>query len=425
MPVTLVARQRVQAVSNTPFPQITAPMPMYPPADGWISIESPSQQSADIVNHEYGHVVMANLWTNYSPNWPPFDCPSSHFIGIVSGPGCALFEGFANFWAWYSNEFYDGDDSTANDGPVFNWPSGASTNVETRDGGSYQAGDQVEGNIAAVFGDMYDITNDGPLQGPADRLSDGIQHIWRTTFSQSDNNFSEWWNAYWSTSNLNPCPAFQILQFNTIPYTLNQCTQSPQTCAFSCETSFLPGCLGPGWGAVGGLTPSAPHAALDAAGRVRLFVRGVDNGIWQNRDCGGGFQGWSTVGGLTPSAPAAVVDAAGHVRLFARGVDDSIWQNIDSGNGFTGWAPLGGLTHTPVASALDDNDELHLFARGVDERVWENVLPAGASCGWMGWQPIRAGGQTPSGPAAVADVSGVVRLFVQSIDAGIYEVDSQ
>ena len=300
--------------------------------------------------------------------------------GIVSGPGCALFEGFANFWAWYSNEFYDGDDSTANDGPIFNWPSGASTNVETRDGGSYQAGDQVEGNVAAVFGDRYNITNDGPLQGPVDRLSDGIQHIWRTTFSQSDNNFSEWWNAYWSTSNLNPCPAFQILQFNTIRYTLNQCTQPQQTCAFSCETNFLPGCLGPGWSAVGGLTPSAPNAS---------------------------------------------VNAAGHVRLFARGVDNGIWQNIDPGNGFTGWAPLGGLTHTPVASVLDDNDDLHLYTRGVDERVWENVLPAGASCGWTGWQPIRAGGLTPSGPAAVSDVSGVVRLFVQGTDAGIYEVDSQ
>jgi hypothetical protein len=58
-------------------------------------------------------------------------------------------------------------------------------------------------------------------------------------------------------------------------------------------------------------------------------------------------------------------------------------------------------------------------------KVWENVLPVGAGCGWTGWQPIHAGGQTPSGPAAVADVSGVVRSFFQGIDAGIYEVDSQ
>jgi len=53
------------------------------------------------------------------------------------------------------------------------------------------------------------------------------------------------------------------------------------------------------------------------------------------------------------------------------------------------------------------------------------VLPVGASCGWTGWQPIRAGGQTPSAPAVVSDVSGVLRLFAQGTDAGIYEVDSQ
>ena len=274
----------------------------------------------------------------------------------------------------------------------------------------------------------------------------------------------------YSFSNLSaPVAAVRITETQGIPFTFFG-FDNFTACTLDCATSFASTCSGPGWGEVGGLTPSAPHASVDAAGRVRLFARGVDNGIWQNidagggftgwtpvggltpdalaavldgancvrlfargtddgiwqnRDCGGGFQGWSTVGGLTPSAPAVVIDAAGHVRLFARGVDNGIWQNIDPGNGFTGWAPLGGLTHTSVASVLDDNDDLHLYTRGVDQRVWENVLPAGASCGWTGLQPIRAGGLTPSGPAAVSDVSGVVRLFVQGTDAGIYEVDSQ
>lgn len=214
------------AGSNNPGPgRITYPVPSghgthvhVTGRDPWISIEPPSQQAADIVIHEYGHAVMSNLWAGYSPNWTTFDCPSPHYISIVSGPGCALSEGFANFWAWYSNELYDGDGTSANDGPVFNWPGGAATNLETRDGGSYQQGDQVEGNVAAAMGDFHDGSNDGN-----DRLSDGVQHVWHTTFSQSDNNFAEWWNAYWSTFGHDACPARETLHWNTIFYTTPFC----------------------------------------------------------------------------------------------------------------------------------------------------------------------------------------------------------
>jgi len=190
--------------------------------DGWISIEPPNQQAADIALHEYGHGVMSNLWAGFSPSWPPFDCPSPHYIEQVSGPGCALFEGFANFWAWYSNQFYDGDSSTANDGPIFNWPGGASTNLETRSG--YQSGDQVEGNIAAALGDLLDSANEGPASGPGDRVTEGVQHIWHTLYTQSDNNFSQWWNAYWSELGHEPCAALAVLQHNSIAYSVAQCS---------------------------------------------------------------------------------------------------------------------------------------------------------------------------------------------------------
>lgn len=191
--------------------------------DGWISIEPPNQEAADVVNHEYGHVVMSNLWAGYSPNWPSSDCPSPHYISQVSGPGCALSEGFANFWAWYSNQFYDGDSTSANDGGTFNWPGGSSTNMETRGGGSYQSGDQVEGNIAAALGDLLDSANEGPASGPGDRVTEGVQHIWHTVYTQSDSNFAQWWNAYWAELGHEPCAPLAALQHNTMPYSVSQC----------------------------------------------------------------------------------------------------------------------------------------------------------------------------------------------------------
>lgn len=224
------------AGSNNPGPgRITYPVPSghgthihTPGRDPWISIEPPSQQSGDIVAHEYGHAVMSNLWAGHSPRWPASDCPAQHFVERVSGAGCALSEGFADFWAWYSNQFYDGDSSTANDGPIFNWPNGASTNLETRNGGTYDTGDRVEGNVAAAMGDLFDLASDGPVAtGPYDRLSDGIQHIWHTIYSQSDNNFSQWWSAYWSTFSHDACPAYDALSYNTITYMSPFCVPTP------------------------------------------------------------------------------------------------------------------------------------------------------------------------------------------------------
>jgi hypothetical protein len=224
--------------SNNPGPtRITYPVPTGHGThvhvngwDSWISIEPPNQQSGDIVNHEYGHAVMSNLWAGYSPRWPTSDCPSPHYISKVSGYGCALSEGFANFWAWYSNALDDGDGSIFNDGPIFNWPGGAFTDLETRGGGTYDAGDRVEGNVAAAMGDFYDSANDGPSSGPADVLSDGVQHVWHTIYSQSDNRFSEWWSAYWSTFSHDACPARTVLHYNTINYTTPSCGTSSETC---------------------------------------------------------------------------------------------------------------------------------------------------------------------------------------------------
>ena len=56
--------------------------------------------------------------------------------------------------------------------------------METRDGGNFQTGDRVEGNVAGALGDLLDSANESPTQGPLDRVSDGIKHIWHVVYSQ-------------------------------------------------------------------------------------------------------------------------------------------------------------------------------------------------------------------------------------------------
>lgn len=237
-----------------------------PPFTGWISIEPPSQQSASITVHEYGHVVQAYWYRDESPTWPTSDCPSPHFIGAVSGPGCALSEGFANFWMWYGT----------ND-PVFRFPGGGSDNLETRNGGTFAAGDQVEGNVAAVMGDMYDFANDGPANNLRDRLSDGITNIWHTTGDDGDNNFFEWWLNYESFHST--CPALEIIRFNSINYTHASC---------------------PIFTVTAGVSPSAGGFATGAG----TYINGTS--ITMNAVASGGwvFSRWSQGGATVSTSPS-------------------------------------------------------------------------------------------------------------------------
>jgi len=45
-----------------------------------------------------------------------------------------------------------------------------------------------------------------------------VLKIWQTFAAQSDLDFAEWWNAYWSELGHQPCPALDVLGWNGIDY---------------------------------------------------------------------------------------------------------------------------------------------------------------------------------------------------------------
>lgn len=184
--------------------------------DGWISIEA-NQRSGDTMTHEYGHVVMAN-WYGAGASLPTDDCPSSHAIEAVSGTGCAWQEGWANFWSAYSDEFYDGDNNAANDGPIWNWFSGASRNLETRGGNTFANGERVEGNVAGALWDIFDVNNENAPFDGVDQITNALQHIWHTTHDNNNSNFSSWWDSFRAGAGHPACNGKLALWNNTINY---------------------------------------------------------------------------------------------------------------------------------------------------------------------------------------------------------------
>lgn len=68
---------------------------------------------------------------------------------------------------------------------------------------------------------------------------------------------------------------------------------------------------------------------LDGSGNPRLYIQGMDNGVYVYLRSGGSWGSWSPVhgGGLTESGPAAVLDGSS-VRLVIRGMDNGIWSVV-------------------------------------------------------------------------------------------------
>lgn len=155
-----------------------------------------------------------------------------------------------------------------------------------------------------------------------------------------------------------------------------------------------------------------------------LIVRGVDNGVYENRftitcnmvGCIAGWHGWSSLSGATLSTPAPTIgscygDCVGsdsRAELVVRGTDNRIYHKsfsgsaIPSGGGWaTSWDSAGGLTTQAPAAAYDYVGYLHVVVAGTDNALYENKW--GTFSGpWAGW--VSLGGATSSAPSLSTDL---------------------
>jgi hypothetical protein len=94
--------------------------------------------------------------------------------------------------------------------------------------------------------------------------------------------------------------------------------------------------------------------------------------------------------------PAGASRGAGDMYVFARGADGAIYERHLAGGAWTPWASIGGQTSSGPA-AVAYAGQIHVFVLGTDNAIWQNVLRAE---GWSGWSSL--GGYGTSAPAAVA-----------------------
>ena len=170
-----------------------------------------------------------------------------------------------------------------------------------------------------------------------------------------------------------------------------------------------------GWNRLGGILNSAPVVVSTGASSTDVFVRGSDNGLWQEHWNGTSWSNWVSLGGILTADPSAASSGPSRTDVFVRGTDNGLWQRTWNGTSWSNWTSLGGgLTTRPLA--IWSGTQLDVFARGTDNGLWE-ITWNGTS--WSNWNPL--GGILTSDPAVVSSGANHLDVFVRGSDNGLWQ----
>lgn len=121
-----------------------------------------------------------------------------------------------------------------------------------------------------------------------------------------------------------------------------------------------------GWSSIGGVIKGRPSIAVNADGRMEVFVRGTDNALWHNWQTWGGWSGWHSLGGYILNSPRAIANQDGRLEVFALGADRGLYQKwqVCAGCAWSGWNPMGGWYLGHVSVRRNADGRLEVFGRG-------------------------------------------------------------
>lgn len=173
------------------------------------------------------------------------------------------------------------------------------------------------------------------------------------------------------------------------------------------------------------IAPVAPAAAdvvddnvaavANQRGEVELFARGDDGAIYTRMADGGD---WTSIGGAASSGPAAMVRGDGTLDVFVRGVNEELFQRSRRGGEWSDWISLGGqLTSAPAAVERKGTANIEVFVRGTDNALHHRWYQPGS--GWSAWSSM--GGSIASAPAIVSRKEGWADVLVRWSDNRIWQ----
>lgn len=189
------------------------------------------------------------------------------------------------------------------------------------------------------------------------------------------------------------------------------------------------------WVTIGGPIPFAgqPAMGLNSDGRMEIFARGKTDGnlyhaFQQSLDKANPWGDWASLG-APPSAiagdPVVGSDHNGRLHVFVRGADHGLYftrQGEPKGD-WTAWARVGSRSDLQGNPAVARNSDgrLEVFMRLANNEVHHAWQPTpDSSRAWSDW--ARLGTDVfPGDPVAVVGYNGRVTVFALGFGSGVYK----
>lgn len=168
---------------------------------------------------------------------------------------------------------------------------------------------------------------------------------------------------------------------------------------------------------LGGGTASALGVAALGPGRLRLYHRGRENGLFEKCYENGAWGAWQKLPGYVCSAITAVSwQTDNRLDVFFRGLEDQLWHASHRTDGWhLGCASAGPLSSAPSVCTLG-KDRLMVFFRGWDGALRMLEFDGREGPGWHAEVTLAQG---ISSTAAALPWEGGIELFARGVDGGL------
>ncbi|MEV6896024.1 hypothetical protein [Amycolatopsis sp. NPDC051372] len=170
--------------------------------------------------------------------------------------------------------------------------------------------------------------------------------------------------------------------------------------------------LGKGTSVIGG--PFLGQPAANAHGsNIDVYVRGLDNAVWQLTYDGKRWGAWHRLGGNLTDSPSVTADGT----LYTRGTDGKVWTRTTDGR----WSSLGSPNDAQIygrPGAATSTSGTVVAVRTPDDGVWTRTR--GTDGTWSDWTSI--GGTISSSPTLVAQ-GDKVSVFALASDYTLWQND--
>jgi hypothetical protein len=177
------------------------------------------------------------------------------------------------------------------------------------------------------------------------------------------------------------------------------------------------------WESLGGAITSDPDCtSLPTAQEIFCFARGTDKALWYTEFYGGTWTKWKSAGGVLASGPG-VASWTDDVEVFVKGVDNAMWQlSMGPGGSLSQWQKRGGiLTSDPDAVSWGPN-RIDIVVRGPDNGIWykwmNGVTWSNGCQGCAGYDNLE--GKSSSGPTIASRDVNSLDVFTLGADDHLY-----